>query len=194
MSYKSWNRKGCHSGTGFIPGWRRTAFSAVDENKQPILLPDKNHGWTNITAITCGAGNRAMYMAAMHFGIPDQLDIVGVAEPIPIPQWTLCAKHNNKWKTVSKPGKMFQAKAGPMPSSSPRRIILHYGPCEDAGNGLWCIAGKTHFAQWKRMPWYMALAKKKPARIVAVCHVLRLCPVFCKAQRNRYKAVYWVIW
>ena len=63
----------------------RYAF-ALNEKDYPVYLPDPALPGParTITAITCGAGARGNVYGNYALNFPDQLKIVGVAEPIPI--------------------------------------------------------------------------------------------------------------
>jgi hypothetical protein len=47
-----------------------------------------------VTAIVCGAGNRGNVYGGYALTYPDKLDIVGVAEPIPVRNERYTQKHS----------------------------------------------------------------------------------------------------
>ncbi len=160
------------------------AVLAFDENKQPILLPQKKLSLTKaITAITCGAGNRGNVYGSFALQYPDQLDIIGVAEPITIRNERYAIKHNiatenrfTTWEDVFKKPKFADAIIISTPDN------LHYGPCIKALEmGYDILLEKPISPSEKECRNILALAKKT-GRIVAVCHVLRYAPYFVKLK------------
>jgi Oxidoreductase family, NAD-binding Rossmann fold/Oxidoreductase family, C-terminal alpha/beta domain len=160
------------------------AALAFDENKQTILLPQKKLSLTKaITAITCGAGNRGNVYGSFALQYPDQLDIIGVAEPITIRNERYATKHNiateNRfatWEDVFKKPKFADAIIITTPDN------LHYGPCIKALEmGYDVLLEKPISPSEQECRNILALAKKT-GRIVAVCHVLRYAPYFVKLK------------
>lgn len=83
---------------------------AMNEKGERIILPDNPlHKKLKkpVTAITLGAGSRGNVYGNYAVQYPDQLDIVGVAEPVQIrnERYTKSIAYLNK--TGSTPGKMF---------------------------------------------------------------------------------------
>ena len=157
---------------------------AIDENKQPILFPQKKLSLAKpITAITCGAGNRGNVYGNFALEFPDQLDIIGVAEPITIRNERYATKHNiaaenrfNTWEDVFKKPKFADAIIISTPDN------LHYGPCMKALEmGYDILLEKPISPSEQECRNILALAKKT-GRIVAVCHVLRYAPYFVKLK------------
>lgn len=113
----------------------------------------------------------------------DQLDIVGVAEPIPIRKQRYSSKHNipesnqfNTWEDVFKRPKFADAIIITTPDD------LHYGPCMAALKmGYDVLLEKPISPSEKECRDILELAKKNN-RIVAVCHVLRYAPYFVKLR------------
>jgi hypothetical protein len=69
----------------------------LNEKGEPIILPDDIfHQKLSkpLTAITLGAGSRGNVYGDYSIEYPDQLDIVGVAEPIPFRNERYTKKHN----------------------------------------------------------------------------------------------------
>ena len=157
---------------------------AIDENKQPILFPQKKLSLAKpITAITCGAGNRGNVYGNFALEFPEQLDILGVAEPIAIRNERYATKHNiaaenrfNTWEDVFKKPKFADAIIISTPDN------LHYGPCMKALEmGYDILLEKPISPSEQECRNILALAKKT-GRIVAVCHVLRYAPYFVKLK------------
>jgi len=53
-------------------------------NHRDIYLPVENPLGRPVTAITCGAGSRGNVYGNYAANFPDQIRIIGVAEPIPV--------------------------------------------------------------------------------------------------------------
>ncbi|HAO46373.1 MAG TPA: Gfo/Idh/MocA family oxidoreductase [Ferruginibacter sp.] len=158
---------------------------ARDEEGNPILLPENNFPVPDkpVTAIVCGAGNRGNVYGDYALAFPSKLDIVGVAEPIPIRNQRYTAKHAIKeenrfvtWEDVFKKPKFADAVIITTPDN------LHYGPCMEALKmGYDVLLEKPISPSEKECRDILALAKKS-GRIVAVCHVLRYAPYFVKLR------------
>ncbi len=162
------------------------ASLAKDENGRTILLPDNpRHKKLDkpVTAITLGAGNRGNVYGGFALAFPEQLDIIGTAEPIPIRNERYAKKHNIKnenrfktWEDVFKRPKFADAIIITTPDN------LHYGPCMKALEmGYDVLLEKPISPSEKECRNILALAKKT-GRVVAVCHVLRYAPYFVKLR------------
>lgn len=162
------------------------ASLAKDENGRTILLPDNpTHKKLDkpVTAITLGAGNRGNVYGGFALAFPEQLDIIGTAEPIPIRNERYAKKHNIKnenrfktWEDVFKRPKFADAIIITTPDN------LHYGPCMKALEmGYDILLEKPISPSEKECRNILALAKKT-GRVVAVCHVLRYAPYFVKLR------------
>ena len=109
---------------------------ATNENGERIILPDNpQHKKLKkpVTAITLGAGSRGNVYGNYAVQYPDQLDIIGVAEPIAIRNERYTQKHNiaaenrfQTWEDVFKKPKFADAIIISTPDN------LHYGPCIEA--------------------------------------------------------------
>lgn len=136
-----------------------------------------------VTAITLGAGSRGNVYGNFAAKFPDQLDIVGVAEPIPLRNERYAAKHNipatnrfDTWERVFERPKFADAIIITTPDQ------LHYGPCMKAlAKGYDILLEKPIAPAEQECRDILALAKKTK-RIVAVCHVLRYAPYFVKMK------------
>ena len=159
---------------------------ARNEKGERIILPDNPlHRPVKkpVTAITCGAGSRGNVYGNYAVQYADQLDIVGVAEPIPIRKQRYSSKHNipesnqfNTWEDVFKRPKFADAIIITTPDD------LHYGPCMAALKmGYDVLLEKPISPSEKECRDILELAKKNN-RIVAVCHVLRYAPYFVKLR------------
>ncbi len=183
---KQWSRRQAIRALGISIGTTAIPFSswATDENSIPILLPEKNILLDKpITAITCGAGSRGNVYGNYAVQYPEQLDIVGVAEPITIRNERYTKKHAikeenrfNTWEDVFKRPKFADAIIITTPDN------LHYGPCMKALEmGYDVLLEKPISPSEKECRDILSLAKKT-GRIVAVCHVLRYAPYFVKLK------------
>ncbi len=138
---------------------------------------------TAITAITIGAGNRGMVYGGFAAKSPQEIDIVGVAEPIKYRNDRYAKIHNiddknrfDTWEDVFKRPKFADAVIISTPDN------LHYAPCMKALEmGYDILLEKPISPSEKECRSILALAKKK-GRIVAVCHVLRYAPYFVKMK------------
>lgn len=159
---------------------------AMNEKGERIILPDNplhKKPKKPVTAITCGAGARGNVYGNYAVQYPDQLDIVGVAEPISLRIQRYSKKHNipeanqfKTWEDVFKRPKFADAVIISTPDN------LHYGPCMEALKlGYDVLLEKPISPSEKECREILELAKKK-GRIVAVCHVLRYAPYFIKLR------------
>jgi predicted dehydrogenase len=159
---------------------------AKNELGEPLILPDEVYPATlskPITAITCGAGSRGNVYGNYAVQYPDQLKIVGVAEPIAIRNERYAVKHNipkanrfTTWEHVFQKPKFADAIIITTPDD------LHYGPCMEALKlGYDVLLEKPISPSEKECRDILELTKKT-GRIVAVCHVLRYAPYFIKLR------------
>lgn len=159
---------------------------ARNEKGERIILPDNplhKRLKKPVTAITLGAGARGNVYGNYAVQYPDQLDIVGVAEPISIRIERYSKKHNipaenqfKTWEDVFKKPKFADAVIISTPDN------LHYGPCMQALKmGYDVLLEKPISPSEKECRDILQLAKKN-GRIVAVCHVLRYAPYFIKLR------------
>jgi hypothetical protein len=136
-----------------------------------------------VTAITLGAGSRGNVYGNFAEKFPTLLDIVGVAEPIPLRKERYATKHKiadtnrfNTWERVFERPKFADAIIITTPDA------LHYAPCMKALEmGYDILLEKPIAPTEKECRSILALAKKT-GRIVAVCHVLRYAPYFVKMK------------
>lgn len=159
---------------------------ATDEWGTPIILPDNPaHKKPDrpITAITCGAGSRGNVYGNYAVEYPDQLKIVGVAEPIPIRIERYSKKHNipvaNQfvtWEHVFQRPKFADAIIVTTPD------ILHYGPCMAALEMGYDVLLEKPISPSPKECYDILELTKKSGRIVAVCHVLRYAPYFIRLR------------
>lgn len=156
----------------------------VDQTINLTFAPKQALGLQKpITAITLGAGNRGNVYGDYATEYPDELDIVGVAEPIPIRQERYAKQHNIAdehrfvtWEHVFDVPKFADAIIITTPDD------LHYGPAMAAlGMGYDLLLEKPIAQTWQECKDILDLAEAKQ-RIVAVCHVLRYAPYYRKVK------------
>ena len=184
-SSKSWSRRDLLKtigisalGTG-IP----TGFTYAEKDYELDLDKNFNKPEKAITAITLGAGNRGNVYGDYAWKNPDEINIVGVAEPISIRQERYAKKHNIKkknrfvtWEHVFEKKKFADAIIITTPDD------LHYGPAMQALEMGYDLLLEKPIAQtWKECSDIFNLAESKNA-IVAVCHVLRYSPYYRKIK------------
>jgi hypothetical protein len=183
---KKFTRRDAIRALGLTAGAAVLPFAGFTTNEDgiPILLPQENINLDKpITAITLGAGNRGNVYGGYSLQYPDQLDIVGVAEPIVLRNQRYAQKHAikpenrfNTWEDVFKQPKFADA----IIITTPDR--LHYGPCIKALQmGYDVLLEKPISPSEKECRDILNLAKES-GRIVAVCHVLRYAPYFVKMR------------
>lgn len=146
------------------------------ENKRPLPKGP-------LTAITCGAGNRGNVYGNYAVQYPEELDIIGVAEPIAIRNERYAEKHTiakknrfDTWERVFERPKFADAIIITTPDD------LHYGPCMKALEmGYHVLLEKPISPSEQECRDILALAERS-GKIVAVCHVLRYAPYFEKLR------------
>lgn len=143
-----------------LHGFAETNIRIHLPNPQKYPAPDKP-----VTAITLGAGNRGNVYGGYAIQYPENLDIIGVAEPIVIRNQRYCQKHNilaensfTTWEDVFKRPKFADAIIISTPDN------LHYGPCMKAlAMGYDILLEKPIAPTEKECRDILALAKKNKA-------------------------------
>jgi predicted dehydrogenase len=136
-----------------------------------------------VTAIVCGAGNRGNVYGNYALKYPEQLDVVGVAEPIPIRQERYAKAHNIgqehcfvTWEHVFEQPKFADAIIITTPDD------LHHGPALAAlAMGYDLLLEKPIAQSWQECKEIYELAEANEC-VVAVCHVLRYSPYYQKIK------------
>ncbi|CAM3799502.1 Gfo/Idh/MocA family oxidoreductase [Pontibacter korlensis] len=136
-----------------------------------------------VTAITLGAGSRGTVYGNFAAKFPDQLKIVGVAEPNPYRNSKYSEKHQipkkhrfDTWEQVFKRPKFADAIIISTPDA------LHYTPCMKALEMGYDVLLEKPIAPTEQECRDILEMTKKTGRIVAVCHVLRYAPYFVKMK------------
>jgi predicted dehydrogenase len=169
-------------GAGIIsPGALLSASEITRENELSFtsdLALDKP-----VTAITLGAGSRGNVYGNYALKYPENLDIIGVAEPIKIRNDRYTKKHQideknrfDTWERVFERQKFADAIIISTPDN------LHYAPCMKALELGYDILLEKPISPSERECRDILRLTKKTGRIVAVCHVLRYAPYFIKLR------------
>jgi len=188
MKKPHWHRRdvlklGGLAALGAPLGRSTPVFSGTSQPHQIRLNHQTGDLKRPITAIVLGAGNRGNLYAGYSERFPDELKIVGVAEPIEYRRRVFSQRYNipeqHQWITWEH--------ALQIPKFADALIIttpdhLHYGP---AMGGLALeydlLLEKVIAQTWDECNDILRLTKKHD-RIVAVCHVLRYAPYFRKLK------------
>ena len=137
-----------------------------------------------ITVITIGAGARGNTYSNYGIHFPNQMNIIGVAEPITERNNRYAEKYNiidenrfDTWERVFERPKFADAVIISTPDQ------LHYAPCMKALEmGYDVLLEKPISPSEEECLDILKLAKEKN-RIVAVCHVLRYAPYFIELKK-----------
>ncbi len=136
-----------------------------------------------ITAITLGAGNRGTVYGNFADKFPDQMKIVGVAEPIKFRNDKYSTRHAipdsnsfDTWERVFERPKFADAIIISTPDN------MHYEPCMKALSLGYDILLEKPIAPTEKECREILSYARKTGRIVAVCHVLRYAPYFVKMK------------
>lgn len=160
-----------------------------DEYDVHQIIPDLSYNPLHrkpekpVTVITLGAGNRGNVYGNFALSYPDEMDVVGVAEPIPVRNERYTEKHNipeenrfETWEHVFQRPKFADAVLVTTPDD------LHYGPCMAALKAGYDVLLEKPISPSEKECRDILAMTKKTGRIVAVCHVLRYAPYFIKLR------------
>ncbi len=189
MSQSNWNRRNVLKSLGLAAVGAPLVGNSIESSKKqinslPLLENDKKKLKEPVKAIVCGAGGRG-WLAYSSYALkyPDELQIVGVAEPIPYRRERMAKAFNipeeNQfvtWEHVFEKPKFADAIIVTTPDD------LHYGPAMaglELGYDL--LLEKAIAQSWNECNDILKLTEKKEA-IVAVCHVLRYTSYFRKIK------------
>jgi hypothetical protein len=173
--------------SGIIVGGTFFPWSASAQNEagEPLILPEETRfrPAAPVTAITLGAGSRGNVYGDYAVEYPDELNIVGVAEPIDIRQERYARKHEipdeNRfvtWEHVFERPKFADAVIVSTPDD------LHYGPCMQALAMGYDVLLEKPISPSEQECRDILARTEETGRIVAVCHVLRYAPYFVKMR------------
>ncbi|ADY50665.1 oxidoreductase domain protein [Pseudopedobacter saltans DSM 12145] len=136
-----------------------------------------------ITAVTIGAGSRGTVYGKYALSRPNELKIVGVADPNQYRNDKYAKDHNivkenrfQTWEDVFRRPKFADAIIISTPDN------LHYGPCMKALEMGYDILLEKPIAPTEKECRDILKMAQKTGRIVAVCHVLRYAPYFVKMK------------
>ncbi|MCY1723133.1 Gfo/Idh/MocA family oxidoreductase [Prolixibacteraceae bacterium Z1-6] len=188
MNKSNWNRRAVLKSLGLAAVGAPLAGKSMASESQGRLISfsHKNDKKLDkpVKVIVIGAGSRG-WGAYSSYGLkfPDELQVVGVAEPIPYRRERISKAFNipeeNQfvtWEHVFEVAKFADALFITTPDD------LHYGPAMaglEAGYDL--LLEKVIAQSWEQCNDILKLAEKKNS-IVAVCHVLRYTPYFRKMK------------
>ncbi|MBK9270968.1 MAG: Gfo/Idh/MocA family oxidoreductase [Saprospiraceae bacterium] len=173
-----------------IIGWSLGAsafpFEKLKAHVDQYLSKSPDHHSCNprgITAITLGAGARGNTYGRYALQNPDQIKIIGVAEPIPLRNERYASKHQIQaenrmvtWEHVFDRPKWADAVIITTPDD------LHFGPCMKALEMGYDVLLEKPIAPTEQECRQILERVQKTKRIVAVCHVLRYAPYFIKLK------------
>lgn len=188
MPSSRWSHRKILEAFGITVGGTFFPFSLWGKNEtgEPLILPDNPlHKKLSkpVTAITLGAGARGNVYGDYAIEYPEQLRIVGVADPNHLRVERYAKKHAipdlnrfANWEDVFKQPKFADAVIIATPDQQ------HYEPCMQALRmGYDILLEKPISPSEKECRDILELIKKT-GRIVAVCHVLRYAPYFVKLR------------
>ncbi len=188
MSHSNWNRRNVLKSLGLAAVGAPLAARSITKDSQGRLISFPNREEKKlkqpVKVIVIGAGSRG-WGAYSSYGLkfPEELQVVGVAEPIPYRRERISKAFNIPkdkqfvtWEHVFEVPKFADALFITTPDD------LHYGPAM-AGleEGYDLLLEKVIAQSWKECNDILKLAEKNNA-IVAVCHVLRYTPYFRKLK------------
>lgn len=188
MASSRWSRRNILKAFGITVGGTFFPFSLWGKNEtgEHLILPDNplhRPLAKPVTAITLGAGARGNVYGDYAVEYPDQLDIVGVAEPIAIRNERYAKKHAipdanrfQTWEDVFKKPKFADAVIISTPDQ------LHYGPCMAALKMGYNVLLEKPISPSEKECRNILELTKKTGKVVAVCHVLRYAPYFIKLR------------
>ncbi len=171
---------------GLTAGAAAFPFDQLKSQVDHMLLEAPNQISNNprsITAITLGAGARGNTYGNYALKNPDQIKIIGVAEPIPLRNERYSTKHQipesnrvTTWEHIFERPKWADAVIITTPDD------LHYGPCMKALEMGYDVLLEKPIAPTEKECRDILDMVQKTGRIVAVCHVLRYAPYFIKLK------------
>ncbi|MFT4022200.1 MAG: Gfo/Idh/MocA family oxidoreductase [Flavihumibacter sp.] len=174
-----------------VPNEELSHYEVENEEADPILYPDNLRPVDRpITAIVIGGGKRGNIYGnfALHF--PDQVKMVGIAEPNPVRNERFAANHRipaenrfTNWQDIFKRPRFADA----VIISNPDH--LHYAPCIAAMDAGYHILLEKPISPSETECRDILARSRRSNRILAVCHVLRYAPYFRKLKELISKEV-----
>ncbi|MCU0338565.1 MAG: Gfo/Idh/MocA family oxidoreductase [Spirosomaceae bacterium] len=180
------NRRNILKTLGLSAGATMIGSNALSSDIQEISFPpnpDYIALAVPVTAIVLGAGNRGNVYGRYALAFPNEVKMVGVAEPIPFRNEKFAKSHGvtdahrfKTWEDVFKVPKFADAVIISTPDT------LHHGPALKALEmGYHVLIEKPISPSMKECLEILAAAKKSKS-IIAVCHVLRYTNYFRKLK------------
>ena len=159
-------------------------YEIEHDEVDPILYPDNLRPVDQpITAIVIGAGKRGNIYGSFALHFPDQVKMVGIAEPNPVRNERFATHHNippenrfSSWEDVFKKPRFADA----VIISNPDQ--LHFGPCIAAMDAGYHILLEKPISPSESECREILARSRKHNRILAICHVLRYAPYFRKLK------------
>jgi predicted dehydrogenase len=159
----------------------------VEQKKNSFLLESNNQNQFRfqkpIRVVTIGAGARGNLYGDYALIHPDQMKVVGVAEPIPLRNDKHAQKHGieesyrfDSWEQVFQIPRFADAVVIATPDD------LHYAPCMKALEMGYDILLEKPISPSETECLDILRLAKETGRIVAVCHVLRYSPYWIKIK------------
>ncbi|MFC2126103.1 Gfo/Idh/MocA family protein [Bacteroidota bacterium] len=188
MKTKYWKRRDLLKTIGTAAFGAAISQPAWSGNQESMVLdlkkdPRYKKPGKPLTAIILGAGGRGHVYAAYAEKYPDELNIIGVAEPIPFRRERIAErfKINRKYQWVT------WEHALDIPKFADVAIItmpdhLHYRPALQAMEVGYDLLLEKAMAQTWQQCVDIYKQSKKHDRIVAICHVLRYTSYFRKMK------------
>ena len=188
MASSRWLSRRILEAFGITVGGTFFPFSlwAKNETGEPLILPDNPRHKKlakPVTAITFGAGARGNVYGDYAIEYPDQLKIVGVADPNSLRTERYARKHSlpasacfGEWQEVFSRPKFADAIIIATPDQ------LHFEPCMAALKMGYDILLEKPISPSEDECRAILNLTRKTGRIVAVCHVLRYAPYFVKLR------------
>jgi predicted dehydrogenase len=188
MKKNTWSRRDILKFGSLIPLGASLAggvLGKVSLGKPVIIRQDQRFKKPKrpVTAVVLGAGNRGNVYASYSQKYPDELKIIGVAEPIDYRR----TRFSQTYQIPEKYQWVTWEHALEIPKFADALIIttpdnLHYGPAIGGLQlGYDLLLEKVIAQTWKECNDILKLTQKH-SRIVAVCHVLRYTPYFRKLK------------
>jgi len=186
---RNWNRREVIKAIGVLTVSSKFASDAIAAGKdskktlKPKPVAGNRKVKRKIRCIVLGAGNRGKAYSWYSHKAPEELDIVGVAEPVQFRRDYFCGQFGveekyrfSTWEDALAVPKFADAVIISTPDH------LHYGPAMRALElGYDLLLEKPIAQSWRECKAILRQAKKKK-RIVGVCHVLRYTPYFRKIK------------
>ncbi|MBK9256324.1 MAG: Gfo/Idh/MocA family oxidoreductase [Saprospiraceae bacterium] len=158
-------------------------YTLIAKEYDPYFAFNTQKSSTKLKAIVIGAGNRGNVYAGYAAKYPDELEIVGVAEPIAARRTKFSKTYSispenqfTTWEHVFQKPKFADIVIVTTPDN------LHYGPAMAALEvGYDMLLEKPIAQTWEECSEILKKQKENKA-IVAVCHVLRYSPYYRKVK------------